>query len=262
MIDETRRDGNISFFIFFHNNIEAYEGETIFMYLYIFFIYSFIGWFYESTICSIVINKKLINRGFLHGPACPIYGIGAVTNWILFSDVENLFALFFASAFVSGFIEYVVSVLLEEIFNARWWNYSNFKFNLNGRVCLYGIILFGVANTCMVLYFTPKLLTYYNTYQYIFDYITTILFIVLLIDLFITLNNWLVLTERLEEIKTAIKNKELQLPKLKIPRKELRILKAFPKLKFINNDDNSILDKIRKINLDEIKNKKNKKETH
>ena len=217
------------------------------MCLFIFFIYSFIGWLYESTICSIVTQKKLINRGFLHGPICPIYGIGAVINWILFSDVENIYALFFASAFVSGTIEYLISAGMEYMFEARWWDYSNFKFNLNGRVCLYGILIFGISNTIMVLFITPKLVSYYFYHHSMLSIIIKLLFLLLTADLFFALNNWINFTERLSFIKEQVKQKNISLPNLSIPKKELRLIKAFPKLKFTNADKNSILDKIRKI---------------
>ena len=217
------------------------------MYIFIFFIYSFIGWLYESTVCSLITQKRLINRGFLHGPICPIYGVGAVLNWILFSDVENVYALFFASAFVSGVTEYMISAGMEYLFEARWWDYSNFKFNLNGRVCLYGILIFGISNTFMVLFITPELIIYYFKYNNILSIIMNLLLILLSADLFLTLNNWINFTERLSCIKEQIKQKNISIPKLSIPRSELRIIKAFPKLKFVNSDKNSILDKIRKI---------------
>ena len=95
--------------------------ETWFLWL---MIYSIIGWVYESTICSIG-HRKLINRGFLNGPYCPIYGTGAV-----------LVLLFFAGALVTCSLEYLTSWLMEKLFHARWWDYSKRKFNIGGRVCL------------------------------------------------------------------------------------------------------------------------------
>lgn len=113
--------------------------SNIFLY---FIIYSFIGWIYESIYCSIT-EKKLVNRGFLTGPFIPIYGLGAVLIILLFYDRDYPWIIIFAFSMVlTSSLEYATSFLLEKIFKARWWDYSNDPFNLNGRIYLLGTLIF------------------------------------------------------------------------------------------------------------------------
>ena len=127
--------------------------ETWFLWL---MIYSVIGWIYESTICSIG-QRKLINRGFLNGPYCPIYGTGAVLVLLVLGRIQNPVLLFFAGAVLTCSLEYLTSWLMEKLFHARWWDYSDRPFNLNGRICLGGFLVFG-AGVTLVLYFVQPLL--------------------------------------------------------------------------------------------------------
>lgn len=126
-------------------------------YLY-FIIYSFLGWLCETTYCSIG-QGKFINRGFLMGPFCPIYGTGAVAVLILLKGFkDNIFIFFFMSIIVAAIVEYVTSYLLEKIFNLTLWDYSNEKFNLNGRICLKNLLMF--AGLCLIIiYVTDPILS-------------------------------------------------------------------------------------------------------
>ena len=117
-------------------------------------IYSIIGWVYESTICSIG-HRKLINRGFLNGPYCPIYGTGAVLVLLVLGRIQNPVLLFFAGALVTCSLEYLTSWLMEKLFHARWWDYSKRKFNIGGRVCLIGAVVFGAFSVVLVLVLHP-----------------------------------------------------------------------------------------------------------
>lgn len=125
--------------------------ETWFLWL---MIYSIIGWVYESTICSIG-HRKLINRGFLNGPYCPIYGTGAVLVLLVLGRIQNPVLLFFAGALVTCSLEYLTSWLMEKLFHARWWDYSKRKFNIGGRVCLIGAVVFGAFSVVLVLVLHP-----------------------------------------------------------------------------------------------------------
>lgn len=125
--------------------------ETWFLWL---MIYSVIGWVYESTICSIG-HKKLINRGFLNGPYCPIYGTGAVLVLLVLGRIQNPVLLFFAGAAVTCSLEYLTSWLMEKLFHARWWDYSKRKFNIGGRVCLLGAVVFGAFSVALILFLHP-----------------------------------------------------------------------------------------------------------
>ncbi len=126
--------------------------------LFLFFIfYSTIGWCIE-TIGELIKSKKFVNRGFLIGPYCPIYGTGVVLITLLLTHYENdLIALFFLSAILCGTLEYITSYLMEKIFKSRWWDYSNMKFNINGRICLETLLLFALAGIFIVKFANPLL---------------------------------------------------------------------------------------------------------
>ena len=120
-------------------------------YIALFFIYSFAGWVMETVQISIR-QKKFVNRGFLIGPICPIYGYGVVLVTILLKKYQDdIIATFFMSIIICGVLEYLTSFFMEKIFNARWWDYSKRKFNINGRICLENLILFGIAS-CFIVY--------------------------------------------------------------------------------------------------------------
>ena len=162
--------------------------ETWFLWL---MIYSVIGWVYESTICSIG-QRKLINRGFLNGPYCPIYGTGAVLVLLVLGRIQNPVLLFFAGAVLTCSLEYLTSWLMEKLFHARWWDYSKRKFNIGGRVCLIGAIVFGAFSVVLILVLHPwvKSLTDRLT-DTALTWICAILFIGIVSDLIVTVKGLL-----------------------------------------------------------------------
>lgn len=114
-----------------------------------FFLYAIIGWMCEVVYCSIP-EKKFINRGFLNGPYCPIYGVGAlIIITFLMPYISDPILVFFIGVILTSTLEYVTSWGMEKLFHAKWWDYSDHKFNINGRVCLLNSILFGLL--CVVL---------------------------------------------------------------------------------------------------------------
>lgn len=99
-------------------------------------IYSFFGWVWETCYVSVK-SGKFVNRGFINGPLCTIYGFGAVSVYVIlrpFSD--NLLYLYLGGVVVATVLEYVTAVLMESIFHTSWWDYSDNKFNFQGRICL------------------------------------------------------------------------------------------------------------------------------
>ena len=109
-----------------------------------FLIYSFIGWLLESAYKS-VLQKKIINSGFLHGPICPIYGYGAMIMYLSLKDVtDNIFVLFLFGLIVLSVFEYIVGLFLEIAFKTKYWDYSDKKFNIQGRVCLLNSMYWGI----------------------------------------------------------------------------------------------------------------------
>lgn len=109
----------------------------------------------ESTVKSIS-QRKIINTGFLIGPLCPIYGIGAIIILLFLERFHNnLFLLFIMAIIVLTLWEYLVGVLLEKMFNTKYWDYSNKKFNFQGRICLVNSICWGVLAVIFIKYIHP-----------------------------------------------------------------------------------------------------------
>ena len=120
-----------------------------------FVLYSFIGWIYESILVS-VMERRLVNRGFLDGPLCPIYGAGAALAIALLHNMHNPITIFLISAIGASVLEYVTSWAMEKMFHARWWDYSDYRFNLQGRICLLGALVFGIAGVAIIDIIQPQ----------------------------------------------------------------------------------------------------------
>ena len=120
-----------------------------------FLFYSFCGWVYESILVSIL-ERRPVNRGFLNGPLCPIYGAGAVGAVVVLGQVHNPLVMFLLSMVGASILEYVTSWVMEALFHARWWDYSDYKFNLNGRICLLGAFVFGVGGVLITSVIQPQ----------------------------------------------------------------------------------------------------------
>lgn len=156
----------------------------------IFFIYSFLGWCWETFPCSAIELDKIHNRGFLLGPICPIYGLGASLSFGILKNFESSLEIFIYSAFLSCLIEYIIGYLLEKFFHKRWWDYSNYPFQINNRVCLYGLLIFGLANILIVKKLTPILLFSLSlSSDRILDLLVVFFVSLFAIDLILTLNH-------------------------------------------------------------------------
>ncbi len=131
-------------------------------YVFYFFLYSFMGWFVESLYCSIG-EKKWINRGFLKGPICPIYGTGAVVITVGMHSLVNYFdkwyfntlLIFCVGMVLCDIVEFITSFLMEKLFNARWWDYSKKRFNIQGRICLTHTFYWGFASVVFLQIMHP-----------------------------------------------------------------------------------------------------------
>ncbi len=121
----------------------------------LFMLYSFIGWLMEVTLVSVK-AKKLTARGFLIGPYCPIYGTGALLITLFLSKYENdIMVLFFMSCIFGAFLEYFTSYIMEKIFHTRWWDYSDHKYNINGRISLTTTAGFGALGVILIKILDP-----------------------------------------------------------------------------------------------------------
>ncbi|AMC93627.1 hypothetical protein AOC36_06390 [Erysipelothrix larvae] len=115
-----------------------------------FTLFSTIGWIVESVWCWAG-TKKIVNRGFLSGPWCPIYGFGSVIIVIITKPfMSNPFLVFLSAVVSTSLLEYFTGWLMETLFKARWWDYSKRPFNLKGRICLRNSFLFGVLGLVVV----------------------------------------------------------------------------------------------------------------
>jgi uncharacterized membrane protein len=178
------------------------------IYLY-FFIYAFLGWCTE-VIYAALIEGRFINRGFLNGPYCPIYGVGVIAVVkILMPIHNNLFLLFFGSVFITSIIELFTGFILEKIFNHKWWDYSDKPFNIGGYICPLFSLMWGIGCLVVVDKIHPmisELVSFIPDMPAIF--ILNILTVIFVIDLIATVNTIFKLNkklERIEELSTVIK---------------------------------------------------------
>ena len=110
----------------------------------VFIICSFVGYFLE-VLWIYIGTKKIVNRGFLSGPVIPIYGIGALLIlFCLLRYYDDPVVVFVFGIIITSCLEYFTSFILEKIFHNKWWDYSNKRYNLNGRICLRNSFAFGV----------------------------------------------------------------------------------------------------------------------
>lgn len=154
----------------------------------IFFIYSVIGYIVEIMFCTIKSSKPVWNRGFLIGPYLPIYGTGGILiSYTLGRYSNDPLTLFVLSMVYCTFIEYITSYVLERIFHLRWWDYSEKKFNINGRVCLGNGVLFGIGGLWIVKFLYPIVSkVVYNTQPLFIMIVSSILLCLFLTDIIVS----------------------------------------------------------------------------
>ncbi|MGM9662437.1 MAG: hypothetical protein ACI3WR_05030 [Oscillospiraceae bacterium] len=125
----------------------------------LFFAYGFLGWLGEMIYCSIGQRRLCEKRGFLNGCICPIYGFGALlVLLVLRSGGDSVALTFFGGMVLTSALEYFTSWLMEKAFHMRWWDYSHYKFQLHGRICLVNSTLFGIASVLLRHVIHPPLL--------------------------------------------------------------------------------------------------------
>ena len=198
----------------------------------LFLIYSFIGWIVEVS-AFLIQDHKFVNRGFLIGPVVPIYGTGGILITILLTKYQSdPIVLFCMAVIVCSILEYLTSYIMEKIFKTRWWDYSNKKFNINGRICLSNLIVFGIMGLVMVYLINPFLINILNKIDPILlKCVVSILMVLFIIDFFVSFSvtskiknvGKVVFKDSTEEINAKVK--EILLSKGKLTR---RVIKAFP----------------------------------
>lgn len=195
-------------------------------------IYSFLGWICEVLYCSLP-AKKFINRGFLKGPVCPVYGFGAVFVILIMNsiNIKIPILIFLFGGIIASIIEFLADLILEYVFHTRLWNYSNRKFNIKGRVCLLNSTLFATLSLLLMEVLHPVILSLVNRFSNNTIIISAVILIALfavdisltvseVVNLNITLKNMNILNQ----LKKEFNKKEFKFNKLK------RLINAFPQL--------------------------------
>lgn len=158
------------------------------IYFLLFITYSFIGWIIE-IIDRFKVNKKIVNRGFLIGPYIPIYGSCAIVMVLLLHSVKSPTILFLSCILIASIGEYLTSYVMEKVFHARWWDYSDYKFNLNGRICLINCLGFGVLGFILIKYLNNFLYNIYSNFNIItINILFYTLITIFIIDLIVSFN--------------------------------------------------------------------------
>lgn len=136
-------------------------NSTAYSLLFYFIIYSFFGWVSE-VIFALIKTKEFVNRGFLYGPFCPIYGVAALSLIIFLEPLrDNIPLLILGSFLFPSLVEYIVGFILETLFNTTWWDYSNNKFNLHGRICLKFSFVWCSVALFFLFFFQPYVIKVY-----------------------------------------------------------------------------------------------------
>lgn len=210
---------------------------------------SFIGWVLECMLLFYE-EKRLINRGFLTGPVCPLYGAGASLIVFFLNDFKaHPLYIFLLATLISAIIEYLTSYILEKVFNTRWWDYSNERFNINGRLNLVTLFAFGIFGLILIYFYYPwfsKFLSLFSPKILIISSI--ILSIIFVIDSVISFIVAFEFKEKTLDIAKSLRNIDSTEKIFKIKQKILkenflfkRLINAFPTIKF-----NYIIDKVKK----------------
>lgn len=206
-----------------------------------FLIYSIIGYVSEVIFCSIKSKKFIWNRGFLIGPYLPIYGNGAlIITHTLGKYSDDVIALFIMSMVYCTILEYFTSLILEKLFHLRWWDYSEKKFNLNGRVCLTNGLLFGIAGIVILDFINPLITNFvYSMNSKILVLVCLVLLVIFLTDLFVSIRIVFGLKTNISKITSKDATKEIK-KEVSLFLKNYgfltsRLLKSYPNLVNINN---------------------------
>lgn len=172
-------------------------------YIIYFFIYAFLGWVIEVSYHTVT-KGRFINRGFLAGPYCPIYGFGAIAVIFFLTDIgeKSKLILFLGSIFIASLIEFIAGFLLEKIFHERWWDYSKKKLNIGGYICLEFSIIWGVF--CFLLYEVvhPMISRLVGIIpEVVLTYTGVVIVIIMTIDLIATINTLVGLNKEFRAIE-------------------------------------------------------------
>lgn len=173
----------------------------MYLFVWIFFIYAFLGWCTEVSYAALV-TGKFVNRGFLNGPWCPVYGFGVVIVLSCLTPLaHSLPALFLGSVVLTSILEWLTGFVLEKLFHQRWWDYSDEPFNLNGYICLRFSIAWGFACTFVVRLLHPTVLLLIRLIPKTLGIVLLVLLVaVMAVDLAATVSTIIKLNRRLAQL--------------------------------------------------------------
>ena len=174
--------------------------------VWIFIIYAFLGWCTEVAYAA-VDTGKFVNRGFLNGPYCPIYGCGIVIVVSILTPIkDNLFILFFGSLLLTTVLEFLTGFLLEKIFHNKWWDYSDYPFNIKGYVCLKFSLYWGLACTFVMDIIHPMIYKLISILPFVAGVIILLVIMVIFTtDIVISVLTILKLNQRLKSMDDIAK---------------------------------------------------------
>lgn len=249
-------------FMCYTDNIGGGDMLYNFCYFFILFIiYSFIGYLSEAIYCSIDSKKIVLNRGFFMGPYLPIYGVSAVLmNFFLEKYQNDLVALFVMSVVVCSITEFFTSLILEKIFKVRWWDYSEMKFNIDGRICLLNSFLFGIGGVALVYVINPVIFPIINmlssTALIIIGLILVAIFVTDLVISIITLCKIKISSNKYTDHDATEEIKLLVNESIKNSFFIRRLLNAFPRIS--GRDKNKVVNLKKRLNEIRMSVKENK----
>ena len=176
-----------------------------------FFVYGFLGWCTEVAFAAFK-ERRFVNRGFLNGPICPIYGVGVtMVIWCLDPVRENLLILYVASVILVTVLEGLTGYAMDKIFHNKWWDYSEQPLNIGGYVCVLFSLIWGVFCVLIVKIIHPLIYKVLTMIPLVLGIVVmACLAVGLLADLYVTASGILKMNRRLEAMeKIAAELKEL-----------------------------------------------------
>ncbi|TCK93452.1 putative membrane protein [Natranaerovirga hydrolytica] len=213
------------------------NGEVFLEIIILFAIYSFLGWVIETIYVSQA-KKEFVNRGFLKGPFCPIYGIGAIlviqTLMLANNNItiisESLFLKLIAAILLATVLEYITGYLLEKLFDCKWWDYSERFLNVNGRICLLYSMFWGFLSFILITVVHPVTINFVNDINFYIK--LSLMFVIIIYFAIDTINS---VSEIIDLKKVVLSHYENPLYNFteQISRYK-RIFQAFPRIHFFN----------------------------
>ena len=225
--------------------MEKKDKLTIHQMIWYFVIFSILGLAIETLYCFITTGVLESRKGLIYGPFCPVYGVGATVLIILLYKMKNQkFKLFIYGGFLGSVLEYIMSYVLESFYGTRFWDYSYFKFHLNGRICIVYTVFWAILALVLICWVKPNIDKIICKIDLKWaKVIDSIIVTLLVIDFFVTIwgihaykNRAIKLVYGITEYnkKTVIKEIEGEIFSNK------KMKKIFPNLRFIDENGEEI----------------------